>query len=59
VGLRPGDIIVAVDNTPVRQGGDLRRALRARSPGDEVTLSVERETGRETVRVRLGEAPLS
>jgi hypothetical protein len=27
---------------PIAQGGDLRRALRARSPGTEVTLSVQR-----------------
>src|SRR5215207_8712366 len=31
-GLRPGDIITAVDGTRVTQGGDLRRALRAHRP---------------------------
>jgi serine protease Do len=33
-GLRSGDIITRLDDTEVRHGGDLRRVLRARKPGD-------------------------
>jgi S1-C subfamily serine protease len=46
-----------VDDVPVAQGGDLRRALRARSPGAEVTLTVLRGSKRFTTRVRLAETP--
>ena len=56
-GLRRGDIIMQVDDVRIAQGGDLRRALRARSPGTEVTLTVQRSSRRRAVRVRLAEAP--
>jgi serine protease Do len=56
-GLRRGDIITRVDDVPVAHGGDLRRALRARSPGDEVTLTVLRESKRFTAQVRLADTP--
>jgi serine protease Do len=56
-GLRRGDIITRVDEVPVAQGGDLRRALRARSPGAQVTLTVLRGSKRFTTRVRLAEPP--
>jgi serine protease Do len=56
-GLRRGDIITRVDDVPVAQGGDLRRALRARSPGAEVTLTLLRGSKRFTTRVRLAETP--
>ena len=52
------DIITRVETTPIANGGDLRRALRARRPGDEVSVTIVRENaGTRTVRVRLGEAP--
>ena len=56
-GLRRGDIITRVDDEPIAGGGDLRRALRDRSPGTEVTLSVQRGSERVTTRVRLVDAP--
>ena len=56
-GIRPGDIITQVDDTAITQGGDLRRVLRGRRPGDTVTLSVLRPEGERRVRVRLSEAP--
>jgi serine protease Do len=58
-GLARGDIITRVDDTTIRSGGDLRRLLRARQPGDVVRISVLRETGARTVNVRLTEAPAS
>ncbi len=58
-GLRPQDIIVRGNDTPIQSGGDLRRLLRSLSPGDQVRLEVLRPSGRTTVNVRLGEAPTS
>jgi S1-C subfamily serine protease len=56
-GLRPGDIITRLDDTPVNTGGDLRRAIRERDPGDTVTLSGVRHGGPFTVRLRLAQNP--
>ncbi|MFL5580947.1 MAG: S1C family serine protease [Gemmatimonadaceae bacterium] len=57
-GLRPGDIITRVEDTPINDGADLRRILRQRSPGQTVTMTVVNAEDRrtKTVRVRLGEA---
>jgi S1-C subfamily serine protease len=57
-GLRPGDIITRVEDTPISDGADLRRILRQRSPGQTVTMTVVNAEDRRTrtVRVRLGEA---
>jgi S1-C subfamily serine protease len=56
-----GDIIVAVDDNAVFTSQDLRTAIEARSPGDEVAIEIYREgeSESETVRVKLGrrEAP--
>jgi S1-C subfamily serine protease len=46
-----------VGDTPITQGGDLRRLLRTLAPGTTVQLTVVRPGGRSTVTVRLGEAP--
>jgi serine protease Do len=56
-GLQRGDIVVAIGGAAVRAGGDLRKALRDRKPGDRVRLDVVRETRRFTIDVRLVESP--
>ena len=56
-GLQRGDIITAINGTPVRQTGDLRRALRTLRPGQTANLTVQRENQRLSVNVRLAEAP--
>ena len=63
-GLQPADIITRIDDERVVAGGDLRRILRNRQPGDTVRLTVVRipERGRAqtmTVSARLIEAPVS
>ena len=54
-GIRRGDILTRMDATPISSAGDLRRAIRERSPGDEATLHGVRPDGRFSVRVRLSE----
>jgi S1-C subfamily serine protease len=56
-GLRPGDIVTRMDDTPINSGGDLRRAIRERAPGDEVTIRGARPDGPFTVRLRLSQNP--
>lgn len=40
--VEPGDVIVAVDGTPVRTPDELRQAVGRRKPGDPVELTVRR-----------------
>jgi S1-C subfamily serine protease len=53
-GLRPGDIIVQMDGTAVKQSADFLRVMRSKRPGDTVRIGLARERGRPTVQVRLG-----
>jgi serine protease Do len=58
-GVERGDIITRVDDTPIKQGGDLRRVLRDRRPGDNVRITVVRMGGdTRTLSARLVEAPV-
>jgi serine protease Do len=53
-GLKPGDVIVAVDQTEVVHAHDLPRLIARRSPGSEVTLKVVGRDGHaRTVDVTL------
>jgi S1-C subfamily serine protease len=54
-GMRRADIIVAIDGRAITESGDLRRFMRAAAPGQTVTVRVQRPTGPEEIRVRLGE----
>ncbi len=56
VGLRAGDVIVEFDGQPVAGPDELIVAIRARVPGDEVTLTVDRGGSEETLQITLGEA---
>jgi serine protease Do len=58
-GIRRQDIITRIDDTPITQGGDLRRVLRAHRAGDAVTVTVVSPKGTRQVRARLIEAPQS
>ncbi len=57
-GLREGDIIKAINGTPIRDFNEVVIYLEANTrPGDVVELSVSRSNRDQTVRVRLGERP--
>lgn len=56
-GLRPGDIITRVDDVAIREGGDLRRTLRERRPGDRITVTVVRDGQSRRLTIDLVEAP--
>jgi 2-alkenal reductase len=53
-----GDVITAVDRTPIHSESDLAKALLAHKPGDTVTIAVRRGDKRLNVRIKLGERPL-
>ena len=56
-GLRPGGVVVAVDDTPVRGARDLARQIARTAPGEEVALTIWRDGSEDTVSVRLGRRP--
>ena len=55
-GIARGDIIVRIGDQQIGGGGDLRRALRIRRPGETTRVEILRENQRSAVSVRLGEA---
>ena len=55
-GIRPGDVILAIDGRPVTEADELIVAIRAKAPGDAVTLTVRTDDGEpRDVRVVLDE----
>jgi len=54
-GIRPGDVILSIDGRPVTMSDALIVAIRARQPGDAVTLRVRSDGDERDVRVVLQE----
>jgi putative serine protease PepD len=56
-GIRPGDVVVALDGDDVADMADLLLRLRAYAPGDRVEVTVARDEGSTTtLLIRLDEA---
>jgi len=53
-GLRPGDVIVSVDNRPVNSVPDLLAAVAALKPGQSAPVGVLRREGETTLQVTAG-----
>ncbi len=53
-GIRPGDLILAVDDQAISPDRDLADIIRNYEPGDRVRLLLWRNGHEESVRVRLG-----
>jgi len=56
-GLKPGDVVVELDTTPIRSMSDLILAVRRRSVGDRVTLTLWRGGKRTTLEMVVGTKP--
>ncbi len=56
-GLRPGDLIVAVDDEDVGSDNDLADLIGEYEPGDKVDLTIIRQGRERTIRVKLGRHP--
>jgi S1-C subfamily serine protease len=57
-GLRPGDIVTAVDADPIRSPEDFVGAIRRRGPGDTITVTVPGAGGAErSARLTLVDRP--
>lgn len=56
-GLRAGDVIVAVGDTPIREGADLLRSVLRHDVGERLPLEVRRGDKTKSVTVVTGERP--
>jgi serine protease Do len=56
-GIQAGDVITAVNGTPVRDARDLARQIGAMSPGTTVRLTVLQKGQEKNISVTLGELP--
>jgi putative serine protease PepD len=56
-GLKKGDVITGVNSTTIATGDDLSRAIDARRPGDQVSVTYKRAGSEHTVTVTLGTRP--
>jgi S1-C subfamily serine protease len=52
--IQLGDIIVAVDDTPITDGDDLLNILDEKQPGDKLRMKVINNGTERTVTVTLG-----
>ena len=55
--LEVGDLITAVDDTPVRSAEDLQAVVAQHAPGDRITVEIERDGKERSISVTLGRAP--
>lgn len=53
-GLKPGDVIIAVDGRPTLSTGALRNAIGVRQIGDHVKITFIRDGKEKTVRCKVG-----
>jgi S1-C subfamily serine protease len=56
-GLRPGDLITAINGNPVTSNSDMGRVLENSPVGTELTFTVSRQGGDEEVKVALTQRP--
>jgi len=56
-GIRPGDVIVALDEVKIRSMDDLILTVRRQSVGDQVTLTLWRDGKKMTVEMTIGIKP--
>jgi putative serine protease PepD len=58
-GLQAGDIVKKVDGKTITSPDDVAQSIADKSPGDKVTVTVERNGREQTVDVTLGQRPES
>jgi serine protease Do len=56
-GIEPGDVIIAIDGTPVDRVAQLQRIIRVHKPGETVSVDVMRYGQKHSYKVKLAEAP--
>ncbi len=57
-GVQAGDIIIAVDGSPIKDGRTLTNLIGSKAPNESVILTVFRDGKKLDIRVKLGERPV-
>ncbi|WP_245967083.1 S1C family serine protease [Sphaerisporangium album] len=57
-GMKPGDVILAIDGNPVSDQAELIVAIRSKAPGDTVTLKFRRDGRDMTASVTIDAVPV-
>ena len=58
-GIRPYDVIVAIDDQPIGRVGQLQQSIARKRPGDRIGVTIYRDGRPLSIDVRLGEVPLT
>ena len=53
-GIREGDVITALDGEPISDPSDLAATIAGFFPGDEVTVTIERDGNEQQLSAELG-----
>lgn len=56
-GIKEGDVILKINNEDIGQGKSLTRILSKYQPGDEITLTILRDSKQSNLKVKLTEMP--
>lgn len=56
-GIKPGDILIAVEGTPVKNSSEMLNLVAALPPGDTVTVIVMRNKQKKSIPVKVGVRP--
>ncbi len=56
-GIKPGDIIIAVESKPMKNSSDMLNRVAALSPNDTVAVTVIRNKQEKTIQVKVGIRP--
>ena len=56
-GIRPGDILIAVEGKPVKNSADMLNLVAAIPPGKSVTVTVIRSKQEKSIQVTVGTRP--
>ncbi|MFC4532476.1 trypsin-like peptidase domain-containing protein [Sphaerisporangium dianthi] len=57
-GLKPGDVILEVDGSPVTQPSELIVTIRSKAPGDKVTIKYQRDGSERTTTATIDAVPV-
>ncbi|SFN22833.1 serine protease DegQ [Nitrosospira briensis] len=56
-GVKPGDIIVEVEGSPVTDSSDMLNLIAALLPGEAATIKVERNQAEKSIDIKVGKRP--
>ena len=56
-GIKPGDILLAMDGKTVADSSEMLNLVAALSPGKTVTLTILRNSSERSVKVKVGKRP--